>query len=337
MPRKHFNGPLPGVLLSALMLLAVTGLAAADDGYLGVQTQRLNEALMEAFELDADAGGVLVNEVIDGSPADEAGLKRGDLITAIDGKTLATPEQLRRRIRSFDAGETVAVDIVRRGETMSLEVELGELDRDVAMGDRFFWRGGDGSHHGRVFELDDSEDGPSIFFLNDDARPMLGVSLHELDEKLGEYFESDSGMLVLSVREDSPAEEAGVESGDVIVEADGEEIEEIEDLYDVLDEHEAGDTIELTVVRKGRSQTLEVGLAEGEHATRVLDELGSLHERFSGPGMKHFEFRTPRGPHRRGAPRMERFRLHGDQKDELQELREELKALREELEALKGN
>ncbi|HEX9642235.1 MAG TPA: PDZ domain-containing protein [Candidatus Krumholzibacteria bacterium] len=332
MVRRRISRPLCGLLLGSLVLIGMVPAASADDAYLGVQTQRLNKALMEAFDLDEDAGGVLVNDVIDDSPAASAGLKRGDLITAIDGKTLSTPEELRRRVRAHESGEKVTVDLIRRGEKMSIGVELGALDSDLAMGDGPKWQNDDAPHLGRLMELDDLPGDPQVLFLGD-SRPQLGVALHQLDKGLGDYFKSDTGMLVLSVHEDSPAAAAGVEAGDVIVEADGEKVAEIDDIYAVLEEHEAGDKIEISLIRKGKSKKLEVELGEAEHMTQVLDEMGSLHGRHGGD-RNHFEFRQPRGNTFRFAPRVERRRLHEDG-GELEELREELKALRKELEALK--
>jgi predicted metalloprotease with PDZ domain len=318
-----------------MILIGVASVASADDAYLGVQTQKLNKALLEAFDLDEDTGGVLINEVMEDSPAETAGFKRGDLITAIDGKTLSTPEELRRRVRSFDSGEEVTVAVLRRGESITLKVELGELDQDVAMGGNHFrWKSGDDTmHFEHQMDHDDMPGSPRMLFFGE-SRPQIGVSLHSLEDKsLGDYFKSDKGMLVLSVHEDSPADEAGFLAGDVIVEADGEEIEDIEDIHDILDEHEAGDTIEVSVIRKGKTKTLEVGLREGESMHHVFDELGSLHERMPG-NLRRFELRNPDGNHFRKAPRVERRRLH-ESRDDLDELRDELKALRKELEELK--
>jgi serine protease Do len=306
--------------------------ASADDAYLGVQTQKLNKALMEAFDLDEDAGGVLVNDVIEDSPAANAGLKRGDLITAIDGKTLVTPTALRRLVRSHDSGDKISIDLIRRGEKMSIGVELGELDSDFALGDDFDWRSDDGPDVERFMELDDLPGNPRMLLFSD-SRPQLGVTLHGLDGGLGEYFKSDKGMLVLSVQEDSPAASAGIEAGDVIVAADGQDVGEMDDIYGVLDEHEAGDKIEISLIRKGKSKKLEVELGEADHMARVFDEMGSMHRRHGGDA-PHLEFRQQRGNNFRFAPRIERRRLH-DSQDELEELRQELKALRKELEALK--
>ena len=100
------------------------------------------------------------------------------------------------------------------------------------------------------------------------GRPTLGVSLQDVDSELGRYFEVEQGALVLDVMEDSAAQEAGLQKGDVIVEADGNEIAETEDLHDVLDDFEAGEELALVVVRDGKRENISAELDESSAGIR---------------------------------------------------------------------
>jgi C-terminal processing protease CtpA/Prc len=102
-------------------------------------------------------------------------------------------------------------------------------------------------------------------------RPMLGVQLVEATPELREHMGSDSeaGVLVSKVLPDMPAEEAGVEVGDLIVGVDGENIEDAGDLISAL-RKKAGETIRVEVIRDGRPVSLDVFLPEREEKVMKL-------------------------------------------------------------------
>jgi membrane-associated protease RseP (regulator of RpoE activity) len=91
-------------------------------GFLGVETQPLNDQLAEYF----GAAGVLVSRVLDGSPADRGGLRAGDVIVAVGNETVETPADLRRAIRGMDPGHEADLRVIRKGAERTLRVELGE-------------------------------------------------------------------------------------------------------------------------------------------------------------------------------------------------------------------
>jgi len=290
-------------ITAALALLFITPGASADEAYLGVRTQELNEALVEALDLEQGAGGVLVNDVVEGSPADEAGLRRGDLITAIGGDAVKTPQELRRVVRALEAGDEIEISILRRTEPQTLHATLGELERRS----RRSW----------------SDRGPRRMEFFTDSRPTLGVSLQDMDGDWERYFATDAGALVIDVVEESAAEKAGVQKGDVIVEADGSTIAGVDDLHDALDNFEAGDEFNFVVLRDGERQSLSAELEESSFDRLLLgrNELGFPH------GM--------RGGHRsHGSPQVFRFDSR-DRGDEMEDLREQIEELRQQIEELK--
>ena len=93
--------------------------------YLGIQPAQVTPELEEAFELGTDSG-VLVDEVVDGSPADEAGLERGDVIVRLDGSPIEFVEDIFSELREHEPGDEVTLTVLRDGERRQVEVTLGE-------------------------------------------------------------------------------------------------------------------------------------------------------------------------------------------------------------------
>ncbi len=242
-----------GLLLAALAAPAMAGPAGwtggdDDRAFLGVYTRELDDPLREALGFDED--GVLVEDVVKGSAADEAGVKAGDILVTLDGRAITSPQRLRRLITKYDPGDTVKLEVWRKGKRVKMDIALGKpKPRKVkihAEGPWIWNKGGD------------------IRIMMGDDRAYLGIHPDDLSPQLGEYFgvEDGKGVLIREVKEDSPAAEAGLKAGDVIVAMDGEEIEEMDDLFDVLADHEPGDEVEVAYLRKGKKATVKVTLAE---------------------------------------------------------------------------
>jgi S1-C subfamily serine protease len=103
--------------------------------FLGVQTQRLTPELRDRLGLGADAG-VIVTDVVANTPAAKAGLKPDDVITAVDGKNITDPAQLREAIQRAGAGKQVTLSLVRGKEKQEVKAELQEAPSDVGLGPR---------------------------------------------------------------------------------------------------------------------------------------------------------------------------------------------------------
>jgi serine protease DegQ len=93
-------------------------------GQLGVMIQDLTPDLAEAFDLDASGGAVIAN-VLPSSSADRAGLERGDVILAVDGATIRNAAQLRNKIGLLRLGETVELEVVRKGKAKTVTAKIG--------------------------------------------------------------------------------------------------------------------------------------------------------------------------------------------------------------------
>jgi S1-C subfamily serine protease len=216
--------------------------SGSERAWLGVELQGFDEALREAF--DFKDRGVLVAHVAPGSPADRAGFQRGDIIVSIDGHDVRSPREAIRRVRTHKPGDTIQLGRIRKGREDKVGVKLGaapeRLERRQAM--RRAWPGA-----------------------------YLGARVEMLGPELAGYFGVDpkSGALVITVEEDSPAARAGLRPGDVITELAGKRVHSPEELVRVVRAAEPGDATNLTVVRHGKEQKLEVTLAEAPPMDRL--------------------------------------------------------------------
>lgn len=191
-------------------------------GYLGVTVQNIDTDLKEKFDLE-DENGALIASVSSGGPSDKAGLKIGDVIISLDGKPIKDMNNLIRLVSSTPVGTEVKVVVIRNGKKKTFHVELGERPSSGEYG---------------------AED--QSYRLN------LGMELEALTpEKARRYGLSDTeGLLVIDVDFNSPASEAGLRQGDVILEVDHEKILTIEEFDKKLSDYKPGDRILLLMKRR---------------------------------------------------------------------------------------
>ncbi|MDK2848288.1 MAG: serine protease DegQ [Desulfuromonadales bacterium] len=97
-------------------------------GWLGVGIQDLSAELAESFGLDR-ATGALVNRVLPDSPAQQAGIRRGDILLALNGRTIRNTRDLQLQVAGTPAGKTVPLEILRDGERLTVEVAIRSRDR----------------------------------------------------------------------------------------------------------------------------------------------------------------------------------------------------------------
>lgn len=266
---------LSGVLLVAVMgFLAVAPRAgAADDDddkapWLGVYTQSLDEDLREGLNYNGD--GVLVNRVIDDGPAKKAGVRKGDLIVRFNNREVDSPDELADLVRDSRVGQRVSIQVIRDGQRRTINVTLGE--REYSRGNAWYWDDDDdGDVRVRVpratrVHVNRHWTPHSDVRVIHAGRPMLGVRVHYLEDNpdLASYFGASKGALVLEVTEESAAEKAGIKAGDVITKVGDREIEDSNDIIRELRDHEDGDEVGVTVVRKGQSMQLKAKLEDSQ-------------------------------------------------------------------------
>ena len=304
------------ILLSlfSVVFLAWAARAAdpADDGpWIGVYTQPIDQDLRDAFDLDR-TDGILIVDVMKGSPAEKAGLRRRDIVIKFDGKTIDGSIPLVDLVKDTKPGDRIDLVYVRNGEEKSTVVEIGS--RDSAKGsvlaitpNRTPQSGS--RNYDRALRMDTESDS------------YIGVSIQNLNDQLGSYFgvTDGNGVLITEVSKDSPAEKAGLKAGDVVLAVDRRKVESSEDLQGAIASKKKGDLITVNVLRNKEKRDIKVEVGE---------DTGGVHA-----------YTMPNMPTQ--LPGMPQFRWYGGSADDnqdsdaIRELREEIKQLRHELEDLK--
>ena len=250
------------ILVFGLILsLMAIGVAAAQDTGESEEMPFLGVRLLESDD------GVTIAEVVADSPAAEAELEVGDLITAVNGEEVDSAQAVTDAIRALSPGDTVTLDITRDEETLTVEATLGTAptvtievspDRDDDRGGRGGRRGGMGDPRGGMRGMMI----PRMQFMFGNG--WLGVSFVTLDAETAAENEVEltEGALILSVEEESPAAEAGLQEGDVVTAVNGEPVDAERTLRDRLIAYEPDDTVTLTITRDGESQDIDVTLAQ---------------------------------------------------------------------------
>lgn len=285
--------PAPPVARVAPAPPAVVSLRTASSGaYLGVVIREVDSDDVDRLELREERGA-LISEVPDDGPAAEVGLRADDVIVSWNGSRVESAAQLIRIVRETPAGRQVEIGYVRDGGRATATVELGERP---AMGRIFRGGGMDADARQRLeeslgrmrrgLEFHGDGDGPGHFLFRFRGG-RLGVGVQNLTDQLAEYFGADDGgALVTTVREDSPAADAGLRAGDVILRIGDERIDAPGDVMREIAEADAGE-VEIRVLRDGSERTLRATLPE-----RSSDSDIDL----SGEGLSGFHFELPELP-----------------------------------------
>jgi len=216
-----------------------TPFSAKDRGWLGVSIKDLDYDMLDALGLKAKRGTMVI-DVHPKSPADKAGIREDDIIIEFDGREIRDSDDLRRAVRRTRSGDMVKVKLVRQGREQELEVKMESRQ----------------THDYSILK-----DFPH-FDIHFSMRGSLGIQVQNLNPELGEYFgiKDGKGVLIIKVRKDSAAEEAGFQAGDVIVKIDGKKLDDIEELQEILSDAEKGEKLNFEILRKKKKLALSAEL-----------------------------------------------------------------------------
>ena len=195
-------------------------------GYLGVSIQSITPELAAALKLDGTRGA-LVGEVMPDSPAAQAGLQTGDVITAFDGQPVATSQDLPGMVAATPVDQDVTVTVQRQGQPLELAVTVGKMHTETA----------------QVSQSRESGRGSLGLYLRDRQAESDG----------GDDPAPGHGVLVTRVRPGSPAAASGIRGGDVILQVDRKPVASIADVKQVLAETGDESPVVLLVKRGGGS------------------------------------------------------------------------------------
>jgi serine protease Do len=209
-------------------------------GWLGVQIQTVTPELAESLGLP-EARGALIAGVFKGDPADEAGIRVGDVVVEFDGKAVETDRDLVSLVGSTLVGKKAVVKVIRDGKEVPLKVDIAK-------------------------RVDDDEEGGGEEGDEDSLQPFaLGIKVQDLTEDLVERFGLDDGkgILVTEVESGSAADKAGVSRGDIVVEAGRSPVTNIKDFRKALKGVKKGEPL-LLLVKRGQGNLFLVVKPEKE-------------------------------------------------------------------------
>lgn len=190
-------------------------------GWLGVQIQPVTKDIADSLGLEKDKGA-LVAQPQDGSPADKAGIKAGDVVVAVNGDQVESPRDLARTIAGIEPGKSVEVTLWRNGKSKNVDLTLGTLPK--------------------MDKMASAEPTP--------ANPDEGDSLTDFGMTVT-TAEDGKGLLVTDVESGSDAEEHGIQAGDVILSINSKEVTSVDDVSSAVAEAaKAGRNAVLVQIRR---------------------------------------------------------------------------------------
>lgn len=191
-------------------------------GWLGVSIQPITPELEKALELKSTKGA-LVGDVFKGSPAEKAGIRRGDVIVEFKGEEVPSSDQLPRMVAFLRPGTRVVVKVMRDGKAKSFTLKLGEMPDDTQA--------------------------PVEASLG----ANMGMLVENITPELARRFklEEDSGVIVTSIIPGTAAK-AGIRAGDMITEVNRQPVRDVDSYYEELSKVKPGDSA-LMLVKRGRN------------------------------------------------------------------------------------
>jgi serine protease Do len=206
-------------------------------GYIGASVQTLTPELAEAMKLKGQLTGALVGEVAPKTPSEKAGMKTGDVITAVNGKKISDPRELRLMIGSMAPGSKAQIQVNREGQTKMFDVQLAEMPAGVTA---------EGGPEASPEESAQAEKttvfgGVAVADINDDIRTALNLP------------KDVQGAVIAEVDADSPSGKAGLREGDVIQEVNKQRVKSAKDLVAASKKLKPNEKILIRVYSQGRS------------------------------------------------------------------------------------
>jgi Do/DeqQ family serine protease len=208
-------------------------------GMLGIGIQNPTEGLAKSLDLK-DRSGIIISSVKPGSAADKAGLKRYDMIIAINGEKMVDSNVLRNKVAGTPPGTEIKLTVIRDGKELELTATLDEL------------KAADNKNDGK--ETDENGG------LPEKESGKLGLSLQPVTPQIAKQLNLDSdreGLVVTGVDQNGAAAEAGINRGDVILEINRKPVNSVEDVRSTLDSL-GNKPIVLLVNRRGQTTLITV-------------------------------------------------------------------------------
>ena len=198
---------------------------------LGAAIAVIPQTNLEAMSIEY---GVQIMDILEGSVAEDIGLKDGDVITDIDGRPAYSPRRLQHLIAEASGASTIT--LIRNGESLQLQAEY-----------------------------------PMVESADSNDKAALGIRIQALTEDLKEAFGADGsqGVLVSQVITGSAASKAGLKAGDVVIAIADESITSVSDVHGALENYKPGEMLSLSVLRNRQKESFQVVLGTASSTSFV--------------------------------------------------------------------
>jgi serine protease Do len=232
-----------------------------EGSYLGVRLSDIDNDRAKTLGL-SEARGVELSQVEPGSPAAQAGFKRGDVLLTYNGENILGAQHLGRLVAETPAGRRIRVEYWRDGKTETTTVTTGARTHAFPVDLSPF--------NGKGVALPKGFDFPELRKLTVEVpspvlvwkNSLLGIDGEPLDSQLAQYFGVSHGVLVRSVESGSAAAKAGIRAGDVITNVENHPVGTPRDLVSFAQhDHEMPKRLRMALVRDHKDVTVEVPLA----------------------------------------------------------------------------
>jgi len=193
-------------------------------GWLGVLIQEVSKDLADSFGLDKPYGA-LVAQVVEGSPAEDAGLKAGDVIVEYEGEEIDLSSELPQLVGRTKVGDTAKLKVVRSGDTKNIRVKIGELPTEQT----------GGLPHNKPKQV---------------KANRIGVNVRDLDAATLKELNLDGGVHVVQVLEGA-ARQAGIRQGDIISRLNNQKFDTVDAFNEIVDDLPSGRAVPVLIIRQG--------------------------------------------------------------------------------------
>jgi serine protease Do len=201
---------------------------------------RMNSAFLGVSSRKAEKGGATVLEVTKGSPAEKAGIRKGDVITKVNESKIESPESLFETIHNFKPGDKVKIVFTRDGKEQSA---MATLEKSEFKQKDF--------NYNYNFKMPPM---PEMYGMDMDSwghkQPKLGIKAQDAED--------GKGVNVLEVEDSSAAFKSGLKKGDIIIQFDGIDVNSTNELVDQMEEARHKPVIKVKILRAGVSQDIDI-------------------------------------------------------------------------------
>lgn len=208
-------------------------------GWLGVMIQEVTRELAESFNMDRPRGA-LVSKIVQDGPAEQAGIKVGDIIIEFNGEAIESSSMLPPLVGRVRAGESATVKLLREGRTKVIPVRIGKLPDDPVNAEKAAPKNNKTAEANR-----------------------LGLILEDTDVRIREEYNLDGGVVVVDVQP-GPGAAAGFRPGDVIVSLNNSPVKGAKDFVERLNKLKPGSSVAVLVQRSSGPLYLALRIPKNE-------------------------------------------------------------------------